>query len=118
MRPQPFSPGVDYDSGTVFELPQRIFKEFTAYGETENQESHSLRQWASKGPGLARHYLHVQLQPEEVVSPLPTIFSCDNNAALEAGTPANGQVLIQPLEDWEFPALLSTPKRPAKAPIR
>ena len=28
-----------------------------------------------------------------------------NNAALEAGTPAIGQVFTQSLDDWEFPAL-------------
>ena len=117
-RPQPSSPVVDYNSGAVFELPQKIFKEFTVYGETEDQDSHTLRRWASKGPGLARHYLHVQLQPEEVASPLPTTFSCNNNAALEAGTPANGQALFQQLDDWEFPALLPTPKKSAKAPTR
>ena len=53
-----------------------------------------------------------------MASPLPTTFSCNNNAALEAGTPANGQALFQQLDDWEFPALLPTPKKSAKAPTR
>ena len=95
-----------------------MFKEFTVYGETEDQDSHTLRRWASKGPGLARHYLQVQLHPEEGASPLPTTFSCNKNAARETGTPANGQLYIQPLDDWEFPALLPTPKKAAKAATR
>ena len=60
-------------------------------------------------------YFKVRRQPVEAAPSLPTTFSCNINAALEAGTPAIGQGFFQPFDDWEFPALLPTPKKSAMA---
>ena len=71
-----------------------------------------VKRWARSRPGLTRHY---RQGPEEGAEPLPLSHFYKPTAALEACTPATGQDSWIPLDDWEFPPMLSTPCKAAAA---